>query len=128
MDKTSHLIEHLMNILNVSFFREPTRRILCDVAKEISNLSTNIVSDFMDQLSIPDLDMTLDYVVDFDRDTDTILENIVDTLQRTSIPYTLNYVRSIPGIKTNRNAKCILAKIWYRRFVTKKKIEFCSES
>lgn len=119
MDKVQELVERLMNILNISFLREPTRRLLNEISNEIVIRSAGIISQFMESLSISDLDMSLDFVVDPETDTDTILENIVDQLQST-IPYTLASVRNIPRLNTQQGAKHILAKLWYKRFVSKK--------
>lgn len=113
------LIERLMSMLGVYFLRTATRTLLEGVSNGIAIRSTEIISDYMAQLGISDMDTSLDFVVDFDTDTDTILENIVARLQRT-IPYIRRSLRVIPKLNTNPDAKRELAKIWYKRFVSKK--------
>lgn len=121
MNKIVELIEHLMDILNVSFLREPTRRLLNRISNEIINQSTDIISSFMESLSVSDLNLSLDYVVDPDEDTDMILDNIVLSLQRT-IPFVIGSVKNIPRINTQSTAKFTLAKIWYKWFVSMESI------
>lgn len=118
MDKIQQLIEVLIDILQVTFLRARTRQLLMEISSAIMNRSTEIISSYMESLSVTDLDMSLDFIVDPETDTDTILEYLVEALMKNTIPFTLAALRTIPGITQSR-AKHILAKIWYKWFVSK---------
>lgn len=107
------------------FYESQRKKLLEDASNEIENLSTEIILSFMEPLSVPDydLDMTLDSYVDEETETETILNRIVYRLKNT-IPFVIDSVRVIPGLRTNPRAKKLLASIWFFRFVSKTSSDF----
>lgn len=125
MDKIGELTEEFMNILNISFFREQTLLWLVhDISNEITNRSIDVISNFMQLLSA--IEESDDSIDDYGTDSDEIFVNMLDTLIRRTVPFTIASIRTSSvrlmvenaNFYTRARAKDLLARIWYKRLVS----------
>lgn len=94
-----------------------------DISNEITNRSIDVISNFMQLLSA--IEESDDSIDDYGTDSDEIFVNMLDTLIRRTVPFTIASIRTSSvrlmvenaNFYTRARAKDLLARIWYKRFV-----------